>query len=116
MDQELGKHEEEIDNTSAAGLSDSGTDSAADTPIAAGDMAGATADASTADHESASTEAESQAPEESEGQAPDEADGLRRGADEAPDPHPRRGHLTSGGRRLRPQLRSGRLCHARLRL
>lgn len=80
MDQELGKHEEEVENPSAAGLSDSGTDSAADTPGAAEDMAGATADASTADDESASTEAESQAQEESESQAPEEADGLRRGA------------------------------------
>jgi len=80
MDQELGKHEEEIENPSAAGLSDSGTDSAAETPNAAEDMAGATADASTADDTSASTEAESQAPDESESQAPEEADGLRRGA------------------------------------
>lgn len=80
MDQELGKHEEEIENTSAAGLSDSGTDSAADIPDAAEDMAGAIADASTADDESASTETESLALDESESQAPEEADGLRRGA------------------------------------
>ncbi len=80
MDQELGKHEEEVEIPSAAGLSDSGTDSVADVSPAAEDMAGATADASTADDESASTEAESQAPDESESQAPEEADGLRRGA------------------------------------
>jgi small subunit ribosomal protein S1 len=73
MDQELGKHEEEIENTSAAGLSDSGTASAVDETSAAEDIAGATADASTADEQpSAPTEAESQAPEE--------ANGLRRGA------------------------------------
>src|SRR5688572_19972448 len=73
MDQELGKHEEETEQPSAAGLSDSGTASAADESFnAAEDMEGATADASTADDSSAPTEAESQAPEE--------ANGLRRGA------------------------------------